>query len=67
MRVIAAPVGWMRISQLSNIAMPRMSQFFEGPAPTISVKKDTPMPISSRVSPRLNASCLAFCSARNAV
>ena len=47
------------------MAMPRMSQLRDGPAPTISVKKATPMPISSRVSPRLNASCLAFCSARS--
>ena len=28
-----------------------MSQFLTGPAPTISVKKATPMPISLRVSP----------------
>ncbi len=60
------PVGWMRISAESNMAMPRMSQFFDGPAPTISVKKATPIPISSRVSPRRNASCFAFCSARSA-
>ena len=59
------PVGWMRISAESNMAMPRMSQARDGPAPTISVKKATPMPISSRVSPRLNASCFAFCSARS--
>ena len=59
------PVGWMRISAESNIAMPRMSQSRDGPAPTISVKNATPMPISSRVSPRRKASCLAFCSARS--
>ena len=47
------------------MAMPRMSQLRDGPAPTISVKKATPMPISSRVSPRLKASCFAFCSARS--
>jgi hypothetical protein len=29
-----------------------MSQFFDGPAPTISVKNDTPRPMISRVSPR---------------
>ena len=50
------PVGWMRISQESNMPRPRMSQFFIGPAPTISVKKATPMPISLRVSPRVKAS-----------
>ena len=35
-----------------------MSQFFDGPAPTISVKNDTPRPMISRVSPRLNAARL---------
>jgi hypothetical protein len=59
------PVGWILISAESNIAMPRMSQLREGPAPTISVKKATPMPMISRVSPRLKASCFCFCSARN--
>ena len=33
-----------------------MSQFLIGPAPTISVKKATPIPISLRVSPRAKAS-----------
>jgi hypothetical protein len=42
-----------------------MSQFFDGPAPTISVKKETPMPMMSRVSPRLNAARLAACSLRS--
>ena len=46
-RAIAEPVGWIRISQESNMPSPRMSQFLTGPAPTISVKKATPMPISS--------------------
>ena len=40
------PVGWMRISAESNIAMPRMSQARDGPAPTISVKNATPIPIT---------------------
>ena len=47
------------------MAMPRISQAREGPAPTISVKNATPMPISSRVSPRLNASRFDFCSSRS--
>ena len=42
-----------------------MSQLREGPAPTISVKKETPTPINSRVSPRLKASCFFFCSSRS--
>src|SRR5262245_62266171 len=33
---MALPVGWMRISALSNIFNPRMSKCFDGPAPTIS-------------------------------
>ena len=37
----------MRISPLSNILMPRMSKCCDGPAPTISVKLEMPMPISS--------------------
>ena len=65
MRAVAEPVGCTRISQLSNMASPRMSQFFDGPAPTISVKKQMPMPMISRVSPRLKASRLAACSARS--
>jgi hypothetical protein len=40
-----------------------VAQAREGPAPTISVKNTTPMPVSSRVSPRLKASRFAFCSA----
>src|SRR6266446_1154772 len=35
---MALPVGWIRISQLSNILSPRMSKCLEAPAPTISVK-----------------------------
>ena len=66
MRAMPAPVGCMRISQESNIAMPRMSQFFDGPAPTISVKKETPRPMISRVSPRLNAARFSACSFRSA-
>src|SRR5207248_230136 len=54
-RAMPAPVGCIRISQESNMAIPRMSQFFDGPAPTISVKNDTPRPMISRVSPRLDA------------
>ena len=46
-RAMALPVGWMRISQESNILSPRMSKCFDGPAPTISVKLEMPMPISS--------------------
>ena len=38
MRAIALPVGWTRISQLSNMPTPRMSHILLGPAPTISVK-----------------------------
>src|SRR5262245_25425458 len=56
MRAVAVPVGCRRISQLSNMASPRMSQFFDGPAPTISVKKQRPIPMVSRGSPRLKAS-----------
>src|SRR3984893_18181414 len=63
-RAIALPVGCTRISHESNMPMPRMSQFFIGPAPTISVKKLTPIPISLRVSPRAKASRLRFCSSR---
>src|SRR6187551_3349777 len=51
-RAMPAPVGCRRISQESNIAMPRMSQFFDGPAPTISVKNETPRPMISRLSLR---------------
>ena len=63
-RAIAEPVGWIRISQESNMPKPRMSQFLTGPAPTISVKKATPMPISVRVSPRAKAARLSACSRR---
>ena len=41
-----APVGWMRISALSNILI-EMSKCFDGPAPTTSVNVEMPMPISS--------------------
>ena len=44
---MALPVGWTRISHESNILIPRMSKCFDGPAPTISVKLEMPMPISS--------------------
>ena len=56
MRAIALPVGWMRISQLSNMPTPRMSHILLGPAPTTSVKVTRPMPIR----------CVAFGSARRA-
>ncbi len=46
-RAIALPVGLTRMSQLSKSPMPRMSQTFVGPAPTISVNVEIPMPISS--------------------
>ena len=39
--------GWMRSSQPSAIPRPRMSMSLRGPAPTASVKKATPMPMSS--------------------
>ena len=55
-----APVGWMRISALSNILMPRMSKCFDGPAPTTSVKVEKPMPISS---PFARFSACSFSSA----
>ncbi|MGY4379831.1 hypothetical protein ACVWZ3_007470 [Bradyrhizobium sp. i1.3.6] len=48
------------------MAMPRMSQFFDGPAPTISVKKEMPSPMISRVSPRANAARFSACSFRSA-
>ena len=44
---IALPEGWTRRSAPSFIDMPRMSMCLRGPAPTPSVKKETPMPISS--------------------
>src|SRR3972149_4823697 len=47
MRAMTLPVGWTRISHESNILMPRMSKVCEGPAPTISVNEEMPMPISS--------------------
>ncbi len=37
----------MRISAESNILIPRMSKSFDGPAPTISVNEQMPIPISS--------------------
>src|SRR5207253_680688 len=58
-RLVPLPVGWMRISQLSNILIPRISKCLDGPAPTISVKLEIPMPISS---PRCR---LAACSRRS--
>ena len=39
--------GLTRISQLSNMPTPSMSQALLGPAPTISVNVHRPMPISS--------------------
>ena len=54
-----ADFGSIEHGDAENVAIAR------GPAPTISVKKATPMPITSRVSPRLKASCFAFCSARS--
>ena len=41
------PVGWTRISQPSFIFSPMMSKSCDGPAPTISVKEQMPMPMSS--------------------
>ena len=38
-RAMTLPVGWTRISHESNILMPRMSKSWDGPAPTISVKR----------------------------
>jgi len=57
------PAGCTRISHESNMPRPRMSQFLLGPAPTISVKKLTPIPISLRVSPR---GCRPACQAGGA-
>ena len=47
MLIVALPVPWTRRSQPSAIPCPTMSMCFFGPAPTTSVKKETPMPISS--------------------
>ena len=49
-RAITLPVGWTLISQESNMPSPTMSQLRTGPAPTISVKVEMPMPISSPFS-----------------
>ena len=46
-RAAALPVGWTRSSAPSFIPRPRMSMCLRGPAPTASVKNETPMPISS--------------------
>ena len=43
---IALPVGCTRSSAESIIFSPRMSYFFDGPAPTASVKCAMPMPMS---------------------
>ena len=43
---IALPVGCTRSSAESIILSPRMSYFFDGPAPTASVKCAMPMPMS---------------------
>src|SRR6516225_9058267 len=66
-RAITLPVGCTRISQESNMPRPRISQFLIGPAPTISVKKLTPMPINLRVSPRAKPSRLRRCSSQGSV
>ncbi len=42
----ALPVGCTRSSHPSAMPRPRMSMCLRGPAPTPSVKKDTPMPMS---------------------
>ena len=55
----AVPVGDMRIDAPSFIASPSMSMCLRGPAPTASVKNETPMPISS---PRAR---FARCSSRS--
>ena len=56
----AVPVGDMRSAAPSFMPRPMMSMCLRGPAPTASVKKETPMPISS---PRARFSA---CSARSA-
>jgi len=56
-RAIAFPVGWIRTSHESNIFSPRMSNVWDGPAPTISVKLEIPIPISS---PRARFSACSF-------
>ena len=43
----ALPVGCTRSSAPSAMPRPRMSMCLRGPAPTASVKNETPMPISS--------------------
>ena len=61
MRAIALPVGWMRISQESNMPTPKMSHILEGPAPTTSVKVTKPIPIKVGL---LGSVRLSACSAR---
>ena len=51
----ALPVGWTRRSAPSAMPSPTMSMCLRGPAPTVSVKNEMPMPISS---PRARFSCL---------
>ena len=46
-RTTALPVGCTRTSAPSAMPRPRMSMCLRGPAPTVSVKKLSPMPISS--------------------
>ncbi len=47
MLTTALPEACTRRSQPSAMPCPRTSMCFFGPAPTTSVKKETPMPISS--------------------
>jgi hypothetical protein len=56
----ALPVGCTRSSAPSAMPRPAMSMCLRGPAPTVSLKNDSPMPISS---PRARFSA---CSARSA-
>ncbi len=44
-RTTALPLGWIRTSQPSAMARPAMSIVSRGPAPTASVKNETPIPI----------------------
>ena len=46
-RTTALPVGCTRTSAPSAMPSPTMSMCLRGPAPTVSVKNETPMPISS--------------------
>ena len=53
------PVGWMRISQESNIACQECRNFRGACADDLGEESDAD-PMSSRLA-RLNASCFAFC------